>query len=340
MTTERHHDRFSPSWHTMATSCPGWLGSKDKSAAAERGDKVHACAESLIKTDHAPENVEAEILLLGMRCYTYWQTLRDQMPGMQWETEPHLPGYREDTSGYADVLGIDSFAEEAVVIDWKPSASEEKKPQGDVLALNVMASRKVQKVNVVFFGYDDESVYTYDVQSGYPESAITEQANSRIERALLLERSGVGYDAVNGKCDWCARSPNCPALVRELRNAPASNLSVESLSPEDLAAALNRYTRPAKYIATIMEKLNQRAKRLLEEGVDVPGYTLQKRSGKRQWTEGSAEKLHDSLSGKVSLTEFVSVAEAEKRMESAGVDTSVLMSMTVQPTYTILKETK
>lgn len=334
------HEKFSPSRHPMLSYCPGWKSSEESGPAAERGTRIHAIIEDFLsKSDKGLVFSEDEMLAASRAIGWFQDVILVEHPGITFMFEKYVPGLLPDTGGTLDVVGVDDFdanGQIVVAIDWKSGSKSydaETNQQGHVHVINTANFYGAKAVIFYFFNCDsgESSRRTFH---GDDFARLRMDAEERIVMAEAAERTGYGLKRFYG-CNWCGRKLTCQEYRKDIDHAVGLPiLNIAALSPDDLGAALDRYTEPAQKIAEFYKSLRARA---IEVG--ATGYTVGSKAGPRQWKDADAARLC-SENAEVGLKDWVSPAEAERRIKKAGIDTAMLANYTVQPPHKTLTKDK
>lgn len=160
------------------------------------------------------------------------------------------------------------------------------------------------------------------------------------ERFTLALQPNAPFGPDEHACKFCRLKPTCPALAERTRQLahgmfknldeeeitnpdpdgewPLSTPSVKPMSPEQLAVVLNN----AKLVTDFLSSVETRAVDLLMHNEQVPGYKLVEGRSNRRWRNDEAAErflLSEGIPEEELYTQkFVSVAEAEKKLDKAG----------------------
>lgn len=334
------HELYSPSRHPMLAQCPGWI-SGPSGDAAERGTRIHKIIETFLKgTNDGLIFNEDEIESASRAIEWFNGPLAQRHPGMQWQFEHKLQGKLPDTGGTLDAVAVttpDDFMTECVGIDWKSGASSydaATNEQAHIHVINMAEKWGVFPITWYFFNCDtgQESGHTY-TRDDIPR--IEAEAEARIAMSQACARTGLGLRRFYG-CNWCGRKEGCPEYRKSVETAVAAPIiDTKLMTPQDIGTLLDRYDEPAGAIAEFIKGLKARAKELIDSGVAVPGWRTSQRAGQRKWKDAASPGL---LAAKIeeNMLDWVTPAEAERRMKKMDLDPAILVEYTVQPTNTIL----
>lgn len=336
------HEKYSPSRHPMLANCPGWM-SGESGEAAERGTRIHAIIEDFLTKSHRGMEVHADEIASADNAIRWFnEVLRPAHPEItNWMFEKKVTGLLPDTGGTLDVVGIDDFYGTVVAVDWKSGSKyydAATNEQGHVHVINTAKFWGAKAVVFYFYNCDtgQSSSHTF---SGGDMDRLRDDAEARIVMADTAERTGHGLRRFYG-CDWCGRKLTCQEYRKSVDTAVSAPIvDVKALSAADLGAMLDRYAEPAAAVAEFIKALKARAVEVIQAGGEIPGYTVTERGGQRKWKDPESAAMA-SVDVKLNLLDWVTPAEAERRMKKAGVDIAKLGDYTVQTTTKSLTKDK
>lgn len=333
MTTERKHDLYSPSRLPFLDKCPGWISDGAPGEAAERGTRIgerlaqwfmgNLAGEPMdILEGAVPEDTEA--LENGARML---EEIASIHPEMQWAAEARADTGIPDCGGWIDLLGVDDFMGEAVVVELKTGQSHREPAQSNlqVQAYVLGCMRESYYPVTAYLVECDLDFYTaYDYREG-SASTLTQTVSSIVSRAQKpLER-----DLSPGEyCRYCARHTQCPAVVESPTTALEAIGGGQEvvLSPEDYAKALtpSDLSDTLKQVLPVMKlaegyvgALKAQAMKIFEAGGEIPDFDVKHTSGARSWLDEqqAADELADAYPDHIKvLLGLVSPAQVEKRL--------------------------
>lgn len=285
------HDPAGPSRLAAWSICPSYDGEQG-TEAGERGHRVHALAESLIRSDGsaALEGAHDEVNA-AWRCYQHSTLLAGTKITERW-----FDGAVPDTGGTVDFLCISEDGV-ATIIDWKASLPETR-TQLVAYSLNVMiAMPEVKEVKAYFFNYTDgecSEVYEMErceaIQLTHSMVYIAGIKEARQNRASEPRKA-------SKQCAYCIHRATCKEAIvtttTELSN-PEPNLAAMPLP--DLLDAHARLKVAMKRGEALESAMRDRLMAAARAG-ELPGYTVKvKRGNKLEWTdEVAAADLITSL---------------------------------------------
>lgn len=318
---ERPHSKYSPSRLAMMTNCLGWVSSDIRTIASERGTEIgERIGQAVVEL--SPEFLEENELKA-------YNKIMEFIPvGIQTEREKWLDTKITDVSGYADIAAIDEGGMEAYLVEIKTGFGNRQDAKNNIqvlcyslglLKLPVVATVKAIKVEVDR-GETSEAEWTSD-DIGWMEDTIKKLIEDSKECTPKQYNCGT-------YCKYCGRATVCPQLGKHAETAIAAvpqNVSMDkgsisnwanNLTPESIGRALDEILPKCDLAAILAGAIKARAHAMLEAGLDVPGWTLEKKFGHRAWVDiGEAEKTLVGLNG--GLPDGILVLDSPARVERA-----------------------
>ena len=293
----KHSNVVGSSTATRRVNCPGSIDLEadipnppDSPYAAE-GTALHEAMEYTINRDIAPSEVEGktfyrhtmtpERVALLQNCSDAFE--RFVPPDAEIEIEKTLPFPGIDGAfGTGDVLwylrGNDwPHYDEAGVVDWKFGAGvpvgAEDNDQLKFLLCSLRASDPLITRDTAMWGaivqprreYARNVPYSHDVLDAF---------EADLRHAVETRRYAEDNLRVGAHCKFCRAMLVCPAQ-KARRN---EFLRLKSLS-NDLGAILDA----ADDLERLIKEARKEALEALEQGIEVPGYKLVKKTGYRRW---------------------------------------------------------
>ena len=255
--------------------CPGsWNAERgiaeETSHDAEMGNRIHAvlAGETVTPplTDDEERTMEA--------CRSQAQAILDTI--LPHRDEVHLERrywWGKEWSGKPDVVAIDCIFAEGLIIDYKTGRGDVASAEGNmqlralaVLAANAHSLERVTvaivqplagEVSVCLYSAGDLSV-----------------ARKEILRVIdAIQKPGAPRNPSSKACKYCKAKATCPEALALAESAPLA-VSRDGrelvISPDRIAEFLGHV--PA--IEAVVEAVKAKAKRMLEAGETVPGWTL------------------------------------------------------------------
>lgn len=188
-----------------------------------------------------------------------------------------LPG----VFGSADVVG--RIGDRGVLLDWKfgdgVAVDAEENPQG---LFYVAAALRTAKTKWAFDGVKDIEIII--VQPPQIKRWVTTlERVQRFEAELMLAvRAAEQPDAplsAGSHCRWCTAKPICPAVNGAV--ARATRTALHAINVDTLAEMLNQ----SAMLESWLTDLHTLAQRMIEDGVDIPGWKVVPKRATRKWTD-------------------------------------------------------
>ncbi len=295
------HARHAPSSLGYKEICPAYSSSGGTNAAAEEGTLLHAALE----TDDFSQLNEEQAFLAGLcRDFRDGEVAKLRKPTQYRELKLTIADGL--TFGTADFVAIDG--KKGILMDWKfgrgaiePASTN---AQGIAYALGVFEMfPKLQTLEVHFVQPRREFISSHTFTRKDAETmelrirTIIRRANARNKE----EHPGL-------HCCYCRKQATCTAL----RNfaLPIASGYADLTIPEELHPS--RITDPAmmahcvacaKILKEWCESVNFHAIDMAVNGVEIPGYKLINRAGRR--TISDAMAAYAALQGRISLEDFL-----------------------------------
>jgi hypothetical protein len=318
--TEKLHAKHSPSSLKNKELCPHWENRPGSSKAADEGTMMHEAADTG-HLDGLNEEQAAQVQL----CLDYVQTLEESIPDCKRfnEMQVDVCGL---TFGTADVILLGKHS--AVVIDYKmgkvPVDDASINPQGWAYALGTFDLFGVDEVKVVFLQPRCDLV----TEHTFIRSADYVRMQSRVATVIMLaEDPNSPYCPHPENCSYCGAQARCPALAAKalavMERLP-DRLELPSMldpaqitEPKQMALALQL----APVLLAWADAVKAQALDMVRNGLEIPGYELKHRTGRRVIKELVAvwDIIHAEFA--VPLENFlpacsISVTELEKAVRS------------------------
>lgn len=260
--------------------CPGSYAAEQgqpeqTSEDAESGNRIHAV---LAGEAVAPPLTDDEIRTMEA-CWSQAKTLLDAIVPHrdQMHLERRYWGLNQ-WSGKPDVVAIDTLQAHALVLDYKTGRSEVASAEGNMqlraLAVLVAVEHQLHNVTVAIVQplAGKASVCVYNAED-------LRHADIEIMRIIIATHQPNAPRRPSAKaCKYCKAKAVCPEareasvalpLANVLDGTTASAIAA-TLTGETLAEFLHR----AEFATKVIEACRDEAKRRLEEGEVVPGWTL------------------------------------------------------------------
>jgi hypothetical protein len=325
----QHSNIVGGSTAKRVINCPGSVAlvqkmpPKPSSEFADRGTLLHNAMDLILSTGQTVDS------LIGMKYQD--QVLTDDLivekvrPALaaldeidpekimdiEVETRVGFGDLLPGVFGSADVIG--RIKNRAVVMDWKfgdgVAVEVEENPQ---LMFYAAAAMHTKEAQWAFEGVDEIELVIVQPPA-VKRWVTTPERIAKFELELVQAvKQASKPDAelrVGDHCRWCAAKPICPQMTGAVDRA--LRVSVQSID----APMIGAYLANADMLEDWITDLRALALKMLEEGVNVPGYKLVAKRGTRQWIDEAkaAEVLgEDFIETKSAL---LSPAQAEKLLK-------------------------
>lgn len=309
-TENREHSTISPSKLKALEICPGWKPeeNEEEHPLTIAGTRMHKALE----TGDNSQLQEGEPELVN-KCRE-WEL--NNFAGLECAQEIKLD-IVDGIYGYADKIYFN--APSAILVDYKFSAGlqedAETNPAAQAYALGIF--KAYLHIEVV------EVCYLYPRRDEISTGAYTRCDMEKIELRIrtIAARTQTGeqfYDASN--CLYCGAKANCPtlnAMVLPIATRYAARKELQLPKEWDPAlitdpGQMSKAMDVANVMAKWVDSVKHHALKLRQEtGVEVPGYDLRSRAGRKTILDAkkTAELVEDSLSH----DEFLAVCEVNAK---------------------------
>jgi hypothetical protein len=313
----RAHARYSPSSLAYREMCPSWEPEDDEgkdNSASEEGTRCHEACE----TENFSGLTEEQVILVDT-CLTY---VNDLIQGF--ESRP-LINLKEQKlkvlSQFGSVDRILISGRVGHVIDYKfgRRSVEDAEFNIQLQAYILGVFDKFKDVQVIT-GHllmprrDEVSTYTYTREHDYDRIKL------RVATIIARAKAGKEFSPTLKGCEFCGKKGACPALGKLALKQSTEIAFGEKGTAEMIGVNLTDRDTLSRMlsVAAIMEKwavaIRKEGLRLsLEEGMDIPGYTVTYKKSARSVT--SAQGAWDLLKEDISVNDFlecVSTVSIEK----------------------------
>ena len=310
--SERPHAPLSPSKLASVERCPGFQSDPDAEPhpVTLRGTAMHEATETGETTNLSATEEE----LVGM-CRAFTEHLQEGKPNAIVQQEVRLETHLGDIWGYCDWLLVEG--RRGILCDFKYGFKVVEEPQDNPQAVAYtvglfLREPQIEEVDFYFLIPRCDAVLHHTfTRADLPWMML------RLEtiRARWLDPQKV-HNPQPGLCEYCGFRARCPALLNKALPLAVKYqgdhfpLPVEAHSsaitdPADMAKALR--------LANLLDKWADSVKRhalamRLEQGIEIPGFELAERAGRRSVTNLLAAWDIAQDAG-VSLDDFLSACD-------------------------------
>ncbi len=319
----RTHSLFSPSRLAMLQKCPSWIGKAELSSDAQRGCNLHEIITSSFLNgivEHDDQTVNYALSKLAK--------IRREYPFCEWQAEPALDTGIPHVSGYADIIGLDSFDNLAIVIEIKTSYGERPEAASNiqVKAYSLALLRQVDVVNAFMLEADQRRV----TGATWTRADMPIIHNEIIE-TIRASLQGGQYRA-GGYCDYCSKQLICPEIQEALEGIQQLQIVIaeaKTLTAFEVSDRLGCYWEAMALVERYWNALKGRAMQIIEAGGKIEGFDVKVSAGTRKWTDEAAamESLNKSGISVQELMTLQSPAAVEKILKASGLKIGEIKGM-------------
>ena len=321
---EEAHAEFGPSSIKMSAHCPGYEGESGTNPAAEMGTRIHEALETGdwsglndYESSLAQGCRNAEDAIFNKHGYVDFSELEDFKEIRLTMTLQD----GEETFGTCDRLTVNGT--EAVQIDYKTGQGAVDEPQDNwqAKAYALGAFQRFPQLDTIHFYFiacrRDEILFHTFTRDDVDEiihaiSGVIQRAKeiracfSKADPSLLIPQTKI--------CNYCKNAGKCPSLAKlaaetAIKYAPGEENFLPMPEqvhgsfcddPEELAKMLRVVPIVRKWASGVEFAARNLA---IEEGVDVPGFEVKERRGRRSIT--SALAAYGVIKDMVNVEDFL-----------------------------------
>lgn len=286
-----HHPLLAPSSFPALQKCSHFIPSGEPSEYTERGNRVHNLSELLIGGKVTGNHIAREDVESATWMAAQTKEILDVVEGCAKRVEVRDPLTGElITYGRLDCWGYED--ELPCVIDWKTGLIDDYRPQVIIYALGLMDELEVDVVKgVILFG-DQKHSERFLVTRGVAEKLLADTMRRQADSSLPF--------VVNPRCSWCGLRKDCPAWKEPASEALLTlgggleihledGLAEIKKDPVKLSKFLDGWRKAEKLVKEA--SLTETAINMIEAGTDVPGWYVQERKAKREYSADSVRTL-------------------------------------------------
>jgi CRISPR/Cas system-associated exonuclease Cas4 (RecB family) len=284
MSQDERQGKPSASGFERIVLCPGsWKMERnlpeERSDDADSGTRIHNALEMEDSAGLSDEELEM-FEQCKSQCKRSIDSILNDLNHIRIVSRETRLWFHDKVSAKVDVIGLQG--NQALILDYKTGRGEVTNPVGNYqLMVAAVCARWEYSVDYVTTGIIQPHASREPLLANYDKTAL-DDAEEVIEQALH-EVSLANAPLVPGEkqCKYCKAAAICPALRREvevLSMTTTTQAPGEVISPTDIASILDRIGAAKKAIASI----ESTAKKMLEEGVEIPGWELSPGSKRRE----------------------------------------------------------
>lgn len=329
-TMTRTHSLFSPSRLAMLQKCPSWISrpaltleTGAASSDAERGVNLHEAITSAFM--QGLQNHPEPVIDYALKTL---QEIRQGFLHAEWTSEAGLDTGIPHVSGYADIIGLDTFDDAAILIELKSGYGDRPEASNN-LQLKAYAAallRQAETVRAYLIEADQRQV----TSATWTRQDLLEIHNEIIE-TIRQSLQGGAYQA-GPHCEYCDKALICPALQEAVDSVTAAEAAIsetKTLTPAEVSGKLSEYWERMDLVERYWANLKGRAMQIIEAGGEIEGFTVKVSSGIRKWTDeaAAANKFNDAGIDPFGLMCLQSPAAVEKTLKATGMKTGEIKGL-------------
>lgn len=189
-----------------------------------------------------------------------------------------------DVHGTADVIVLPPDGKTVHVIDYKYGFTHVPADAPQLKIYGVAAAQKFNRENVVLHVIQPRDYTAKPVRSHAFTPAEQNDFCNEAANALRLAHVAKPYAVPGSHCNRCPGRGQCEA-VRSWSMVEEHAGSDAQLSPEAVAFELHLARRQAELASARVKGLEDEASHVLRSGTLVPGWSLERKPGREQWTD-------------------------------------------------------
>lgn len=334
----KKHAKLSASGSSRWINCPGSVAAEDgipeqRSIFADEGSAAHELAEQSLTKDMHPSNWLGEAFAEWpdfpvnqemVDAIVLYRDFVNSLPGEKLiEQQVDFSDWVPEGFGTSDAIVINGTHMHVVDLKYGKGVpvSPEENSQAMLYALGAYAMTdglydiRTIDITIVQPRLDHIQTWSTTVEELLKFGAMVQQ---KAEEALSEDAPRVPGDV---QCRWCKVKATCPALKKLSDDTVLAFFDdpIESLSPNDLKAALDN----KKLIIGWLDAVEELAKQRLNDGEGFPGYKLVAGRSSRSWAEDESVIVNrltenfDLERGDLYTEKFITPPQAEKMLGKA-----------------------
>ena len=305
-------------------------------AAAEEGTAAHWVLEETLRNAEslgvtAPNGVAVsdDMVNHALQAEKYAQGLADAGEVLsERRLVMKLPN-TPDTVGTADIIVLPPDGKTAHVIDYKYGYTHVPADSPQLKIYGIAARQTFQRESVHLHVIQPRDYTAKPIRTHHFTPIEQNDFCAQVTMALRLAASPKPVAIPGSHCNRCPGRGQC-AAVREWSMVEEHVGSDAQLSPEAVAAELHLARRQAELAAARVKGLEDEAAHVLRSGGLVPGWSMQSKPGREQWTD---EQPVLSLAEGFGLLDTVSVRKliTPNQAIKAGLPAELVRMHTARP---------
>lgn len=319
----RTHSLFSPSRLAMLQKCSSWTGRPALTSDAQRGIDFHEAITSAFI--QGLQNHPEPVIDYALKTL---QEIRQGFPFAEWIPEQALDTGIPHVTGYADIIGFDSFDDKAILVELKTGYGDRPEAGGNpqLKAYAAALLRQTETVQAYLIEADQRRI----TSAAWTKADLPGIHNEIIE-TIRESLQGGKYQA-GAYCEYCNKALICPALeqaVISIQTAEAAINEAKTLTPAEVSGKLSAYWERMEIAERYWSNLKARAISILEAGGEIPGFTVKVSSGIRKWQDEPAalDSLNDAGIDLSTVMALQSPAAVEKTLKAGGMKAAEIKAL-------------
>lgn len=303
--------------------CPGSYAAErglpdTTSADSETGNRIHAVLAGETVTPPLTDDEERTMESCRSQATALLDTLLPHRDEMHLERRYWWDG---EWSGKPDVVAIDTAQGHAVVIDYKTGRGDVTEAAGNMqlraLAVLVSAEHWPERVTVAIV---QPLAGAVSVCEYGPDELLAAHNEIRAIIASIHQPDAIRRPSAKA-CKYCKAKATCPEAREASLQMPMANIP-QGTTPSAIAATLTAETLSdflsrAEFAAKVIEACRDEAKRRLEAGETVPGWTLKPGAERETITDPTTVYNRASAAGVTSEAFMACVSITKGKLKDA-----------------------
>ncbi len=245
------------------------------------------------------EGLNTEQTLTVQKCL---KKMEEIAPWDEWQKEVRVQLMDEDFDeinfGTVDALIV--LEDRVVAWDWKMGRREVPSPKDNMQCKSYVASLMQEYELPVEFGIGQPRMNKFQ-QHRFEVNSIEPILNSIQSIIVNCNEATFILNPGEYQCAYCKAKTTCPARLATLNESPLAK--IESTSEIESPEKLGEYLANWKNIQKVGKSLENRARQMLMDNIEVPGWCLKSKAGSR--TVEDSQRFYESIAEYVPLDEFL-----------------------------------